>query len=90
MTEFGRQVAEALRAYRRRHRLTQVQLAQLLGWRQTYVSQLERGGGGTEPALRTIEHLSQRLGLIVELQITDPTPADPIEQGLQSGDSGQL
>ncbi len=85
MTELGRVVAEALVAYRRRHRLTQAQLGQLLSWSQTNVSRLERGG--FDPELRTIEQLADRLGLEVELRISDPTPADPIERRLRLGET---
>ena len=86
MTQLGRVVAEALGAYRRRHRLTQAELGQLLGWSQTNVSRLERGV--SDPELRTIEQLAERLGLVVELRITDSTPADPIERRLRRVETG--
>ncbi len=86
MTQLGRVVAEALGAYRRRHRLTQTELGQLLGWSQTNVSRLERGV--SDPELRTIEQLAERLGLVVELRITDSTPADPIERRLRRVETG--
>lgn len=85
MTELGRVVAEALVAYRRRHRLTQKQLGQLLGWRQSHVSRLERGL--LDPQLPTIEQLANRLGLVVELRIIDPTP-DAIDRKLRARSDG--
>jgi len=80
VTELGRVVAEALVAYRRRHRLTQKQLGQLLGWRQSHVSRLERGQ--LDPQLPTIEQLAERLGLVVELRIVDATPVSRIDRAL--------
>ncbi len=74
-------VAEAVVAYRRRHRLTQRQLAQLLGWRQSHVSRLELGR--VDPQLPTIEQLADRLGLVVELRIVDPMP-DAMDRKLRT------
>ncbi len=79
-TELGRVVAEALVAYRRRHRLSQSEVAALLGWPQTSVSRLERGV--YDPKLRTVEYLAEHLGLVVELRLTDATPVTALERRL--------
>ncbi len=69
MRTLGGVVVEALVAYRRRDRLTQNQLVQLLGWHQSHVTRLELGM--VDQLLPTSEQLADCLGLVVELRIID-------------------
>jgi transcriptional regulator with XRE-family HTH domain len=59
-TQLARDVAIWLLRYRIEHNLTQVELADILGCRQTAVARLE--GGDHEPSIATLHTLAERLG----------------------------
>src|SRR5437870_5294103 len=66
-TQLARDVAAWLLLYRKRHGLTQTQLAEQLGWRQSVVARLE--SGEREPSIATLHHLVERLGARARIDI---------------------
>lgn len=62
-------VANEIRRYRRRHRLTQVQLAARLGYRQSVISRLELAIH--DPDMSTLRHISNCLRVRITIVIRD-------------------
>ncbi|MBI3973575.1 MAG: helix-turn-helix domain-containing protein [Chloroflexi bacterium] len=68
----GRQLADAVRAYRAAHSLTQEQLGRLLMLHQSQIARLE--AGQHTPELETLVRLARHLGLTLTVQVS-PTGA---------------
>jgi transcriptional regulator with XRE-family HTH domain len=68
-TQLARDVSIWLLQYRKKHRLTQTELAERLGWKQPVVARLE--SGEHEPSIGTLHHLVERLGAAARVEI-DP------------------
>ena len=66
-TALARDVAIWLLRYRRDHKLSQRELANVLGWKQSAVARLE--SGEHEPSLLTIRHLVEHLGSRARIDI---------------------
>ena len=66
-TQLAREVSIWLRRYRKKHRRTQTELAQQLGWKQPMVARLE--SGEHEPSIATLHHLVERLGSAARIEI---------------------
>jgi transcriptional regulator with XRE-family HTH domain len=66
-TQLARDVSIWLLGYRRDHRLTQVELAKTLGWKQSVVARLE--SGEHEPSLATLRHLVEQLGASARIDL---------------------
>lgn len=60
-------VAEWCIRYRKRKHVTQLELANKLGWTQSMVARLERGE--RVPRLATLKHLSSTLGVRFKISI---------------------
>jgi ribosome-binding protein aMBF1 (putative translation factor) len=70
-TALAREVAAAIVAYRRAHKLSQRALAERLGWRPSVVSRLE--AAEHNPSIDTLVELSHKLGLKMRIEVT-PDP----------------
>ena len=66
-TALARAVANAVIRYRAEHSLSQRALASDLGWKPSQVARLELGEHN--PAMETLAHLAERLGLRFRLEI---------------------
>ena len=62
------EVAQRVIAYRVEHRLTQTELARMLGMRQPHVARLE--AGEHEPSLAMLSRLARVLGMAFHIDIT--------------------
>lgn len=67
-TRFAHEVALRVIQYRVEHRLTQTELARLLGLRQPHIARLE--AGEHEPSLAMLHRLAQQLGMSFHIDIT--------------------
>ncbi len=65
--QLARDVAVWLLAYRKKHRLTQTQLARQLDWPQSVIARLE--SGDREPSIATLHRLVERLGATATIAI---------------------
>jgi transcriptional regulator with XRE-family HTH domain len=66
-TALAREVSIWLLRYRKDHHLTQTELAELLGWKQSAIARLE--SGEHEPSVSTLHHLIARLGTRARIDI---------------------
>jgi transcriptional regulator with XRE-family HTH domain len=66
-TQLARDVSIWLLRYRRDHKLTQIELAEQLGWKQPVIARLERGDH--EPSIATLQRLVERLGTRATIEI---------------------
>jgi DNA-binding XRE family transcriptional regulator len=67
-TRMAHEVAGRVISYRVDHRLTQTDLARMLGMRQPHIARLE--AGEHEPSLATLSRLARVLGLEFHIDIT--------------------
>jgi len=67
-THLAHEVAMLVAAYRAEHKLTQTELARMLGMRQPHVARLE--AGEHEPSLAMLSRLARVLGLEFHIDIT--------------------
>src|SRR6266567_1155985 len=67
-THLAHEVAMRIISYRGEHRLTQTELARMLGMRQPHIARLE--AGEHEPSLAMLSRLARVLGLEFHIDIT--------------------
>jgi DNA-binding XRE family transcriptional regulator len=67
-TRLAHEVAMRVISYRVEHKLTQTELARMLGMRQPHIARLE--AGEHEPSLATLSRLARVLGLEFHIDIT--------------------
>jgi transcriptional regulator with XRE-family HTH domain len=67
-TRLAREVSNWIVFYRQKHRLTQTELARILGWQQSVVARLE--SGDREPSFATLHRLAERLGATARIDIS--------------------
>jgi DNA-binding XRE family transcriptional regulator len=72
-TLLAHEIALRVLQYRVEHKLTQTQLAELLGMRQPHIARLE--AGDHEPSLATLSRLARVLGMEFHIDITPETLA---------------
>jgi DNA-binding XRE family transcriptional regulator len=72
-TLLAHEIALRVLQYRVEHKLTQTQLAELLGMRQPHIVRLE--AGDHEPSLATLSRLARVLGMEFHIDITPETLA---------------
>jgi transcriptional regulator with XRE-family HTH domain len=66
-TQLASDVSIWLLSYRRDHKLTQTELAAMLGWKQPVIARLE--SGEHEPSLATLRHLVAQLGASARIDL---------------------
>ena len=67
-TRLAHEVALRVAAYRAEHKLTQTELARMLGMRQPHIARLE--AGEHEPSLATLARLARVLDMAFHIDIT--------------------
>jgi DNA-binding XRE family transcriptional regulator len=67
-TRLANDVAMRVIGYRMEHKLTQTELARMLGMRQPHIARLE--AGEHEPSLATLSRLARVLGMEFHIDIT--------------------
>ncbi len=67
-TRLAHEVAMRVAAYRTEHKLTQTELARMLGMRQPHIARLE--AGEHEPSLATLSRLARVLDMEFHIDIT--------------------